>query len=388
VRTEGQPGDPRRRELDDKTLAWMREPDWKLDDARFDNLACELFSYQFAHCEPYARFCEARGVTPQSLATFREIPAVPTSAFKETRLHSFEEAATAKVFHTSGTTSTTKGALFLDTVELYEASLLPSIRRFVFPDLEPAHRATIRVLASDPAEVDDSSLSHMFGVALLELGNEASGYDSRGGRLDAGNLIERLLRADESVQQRVPIALCGTSFSFVHLLEAFEEPRFANTKINLPDGSRIMETGGFKGRSREIPRGQLYADLEARLGVPQQRIVNQYGMTELGSQFYDSQLFETQSETAPGPRRKLGPPWARVRLIDPESGADVASGETGMIVVHDLANTGSVAAIQTADLGRWVPGAPDGFDVLGRATGAEARGCSIAADESWLEAQV
>ena len=143
--------------------------------------------------------------------------------------------------------------------------------------------------------------------------------------------------------------------------------------MHLPDGARIMETGGFKGRSRSMPRTELYVRLEAGLGVPLERIVNQYGMTELGSQFYDSVLHEPA-----GPRRKLAPPWVRVRLIDPRTGQDAAPGEPGIITIHDLANTGSIAAIQTADLG--CPNGDDGFDILGREPGAEERGCSIAAD--------
>jgi acyl-coenzyme A synthetase/AMP-(fatty) acid ligase len=100
--------------------------------------------------------------------------------------------------------------------------------------------------------------------------------------------------------------------------------------------------------------------------------VNQYGMTELGSQFYDSALREPEA-----PRRKLAPPWARVRLLDPATGEDAEPGAVGMIAIVDLANTGSVLAVQTADLGRRVA---DGFEVLGRAPGAEERGCSVAAD--------
>lgn len=394
-------GDPRRRELDLKILSWMREPDWQDDEARFDAIACELFAFQFEHCLPYARFCLARGMTPDKLSHWSEIPAVPTSAFKEARLHSFEAAATKKVFRTSGTTSERKGALYLDTLSLYEASLLPTIRRFVFPELSnptqgvaPTGKMSLRILASDPGEANDSSLSHMFGVALRELDVASdSGYDSKSGVLEAGSLIKRLrCRSDDAqtAPDREPVALCGTSFAFVHLLEAFESASHGRENLALPEGSRIMETGGFKGRSREVPQTELYAALEQRLGIPQDHIVNQYGMTELGSQFYDSLLFESQTEStgvdAPGPRRKLGPPWVRVRLIDPETGALAAPDAPGMIVIHDLANTGSIAALQTADLGRLVPGAPDGFEVLGRASDAEERGCSIAADDLWQEA--
>ena len=162
----------------------------------------------------------------------------------------------------------------------------------------------------------------------------------------------------------------GTAFAFVHLIDHMNE---RGVLIGMPSASRIMETGGFKGRSREIPRTELYAELKRVLGIPAERIVNQYGMTELGSQFYDS-VIRAPSE----PRRKLGPPWARVVVVDPETGHQAATGHVGSIIVVDLANTGSVLAMRTGDLGRAVL---DGFEVIGREPGADARGCSIGADE-------
>ena len=121
-----------------------------------------------------------------------------------------------------------------------------------------------------------------------------------------------------------------------------------------------------------MPRPELYGRLEDALGVPVDRIVNQYGMTELGSQFYDSILREPDAV-----RRKLAPPWTRVRIVEPTSHRDVSAEATGTLVITDLANTGSISAIQTADLGR---SNLEGFEVLGRQAGAEERGCSIAAD--------
>ncbi|MFT5441836.1 MAG: acyl-CoA synthetase (AMP-forming)/AMP-acid ligase II [Myxococcota bacterium] len=393
------PGDPRRRELDDEILKWMRELNWQRDDTRFETLAIRLFAFQFAYCEPYSRFCEARGITPANVSSWRDIPAVPTSAFKETRLQSFHDAKTIKTFNTSGTTTSRRGALHLDTLALYEASLLPSIERFVFPDIASGQaRMPIRILAASPAFAPDSSLSHMFGMALDVRGDGNSGYDCPDGVLDAEPLIERLValdRAYASDSSAAPVALCGTSFAFVHLLDAFGDAKSTSAALSLPPGSRIMETGGFKGRSREVSRHELYSALTSQLGIAEDHIVNQYGMTELGSQFYDSQLYEAhasfqsgeEASKEVGPRRKLGPPWVRTRLLDPETGDEAKTGEPGMIVVHDLANTGSTAAIQTADLGRRVTDFDDGFDVLGRAEGADARGCSLAADEAWLEAQ-
>ena len=127
--------------------------------------------------------------------------------------------------------------------------------------------------------------------------------------------------------------IAGTAFAFVHFLDDSDA-----TGWELPSGSRLMETGGFKGRSREVPRDVLHESLARRFAIPDTNLVNQYGMTELGSQFYDSTLVYPDE-----PRRKLIPPWTRVRLVDPATADDVAPGEIGILLIQDLANTGSIA---------------------------------------------
>ncbi len=363
--------DPERAALDARVLAWMHEPAaperWPADDARFEALALELFAFQFERCAPFRRFCEGRGRTPGRVKHWREIPPVPTGAFKEMPLRSFPEERRVHVFRTSGTSTELRGQLELDTLALYEASLVPTFRVHLLPDLALAGRVQLRVLTPSAEELPDSSLSHMVAPLLPRLGTPESGFDVHAGRVDYDALLARLRG---SAERGETVALCGTAFAFVHLLDELTR---RGDRLSLPQGSRVMETGGFKGRSRVMARGELYAAIEESLGIPPTRIVNQYGMTELGSQFYDTVL------RFPGTvRRKLGPPWARVRLVDPTTGEDAAEGEAGMIVILDLANTGSVLALETADLGRRIG---DGFEVLGRAAGAEARGCSIAADE-------
>lgn len=359
--------DPARDFLDARVLAWMREPAPSADESRFAALALELFAFQFAHCPPYARFCERLGRTPAQVRDWREIPAVPTGAFKETALRSFAPEDTVHVFRTSGTSTGRRGELHLDTLTLYEASLAWSFRRHVLPDLDAlGGRIRMRILAPAPEALPDSSLSYMFGSVVARWGSEASGFDVRGGQLELAGLLAAL---EDAAREDEPVALCGTAFAFVHLLDALAE---RGARLALPAGSRVMETGGFKGRSRAASREELYAAMEERLGLPPDRVVNQYGMTELGSQFYDSVLLE------PGaPRRKLAPSWTRVRILDPLCEREVGEGERGRIEILDLANTGSVLAVRTADLGRRLPG---GFEVLEREPDAEARGCSIAAD--------
>ncbi len=355
--------------LEAAILAWMAERDAVRDEARFDALALGLFRFQYAACEPYRRYCDALGRAPGAVRHANEVPAVPTGAFKEFDLRCFPAAQTRLTFHTSGTSTERRGALHLDTLALYEASLLASLRRCFLTDL-CGRRPTMRFLALPPQSAPDSSLTHMFATLAAAEGGPESGFDLT----PDGLALPALGRALEAARRAGrPVVLGGTSFAFVHFLDATEA---SAPSWVLPPGSRVLETGGFKGRSREVPREALRAALAARFGIPERAVLNQYGMTELGSQFYDSTLVDPI-----GPRRKLAPPWTRVRCVDPETGEDVPTGEVGLVVIHDLANTGSVAAVQTADLGRLVP-APTGagFDVIGRAAGAEQRGCSVAID--------
>lgn len=370
-----------RKEIEAELLDWMTEsnrtPDIAGDEARFTRIALALFRFQHDACEPYARLCRSLGREPANVHRFEEIPAVPTGAFKEFSLRSFPEADTIKTFRTSGTGSDRQGELHLDTLELYEASLIASLRRYFIPDLL-GQAPEMRFLAPNTKESPDSSLSHMFDVLARAEGGDQSRFDLARGTLDLKSFEAAIVRARTS---NTPLVVAGTSFAFVHFLDHVSDPSNSEVAANrwtLPPRSRVMETGGFKGRSRVVPREVLRAKIAACFGLDESRIVNQYGMTELASQFYDSTLIDPE-----GPRRKLLPPWTRVRFVDPESADDVAPGGVGMIIIHDLANTGSVAAIQTADLGRAIldaSGQMIGFDVVGREEGAEARGCSIATD--------
>ena len=372
----------KRADLEEDLLRWMGDEAWAFDPTRFEHIALALFRFQFEHCKPYSMLCQSLDRTPDRVANADEVPAVPTGAFKDFDLRCFDADATIRTFRTSGTSTDRRGRLHLDRLDLYEASLLSSLRHCLLardPDHPERPRITrMRFLAPSPVQAPDSSLSYMFGALCREEGRDegpseggtGSGFDLLDDELDLASLheaIEEARRVDE------PVLVAGTAFAFVHFLD-----QAPHAGWQLPTGSRVMETGGFKGRSREIPRAALHAQIVERFDIPASHVINQYGMTELGSQFYDSTLVDPN-----GPRRKLVPAWTRVRFVDPITGRRVEDGEVGMIRIHDLANTGSVAAIQTADLGRSVlneTGRPIGFEVIGRAEDAEARGCSIATD--------
>jgi hypothetical protein len=351
---------PARRALERRVLAFIAEGvDADRDDAHFEALALDLFTLQYERGEAYRRLCDARGVSPHGIGGWREIPPVPTGAFKAARLAIFPPAEEVRVFRTSGSSSEARGELHLDTLELYRASLLRTFAAWIVVDVGPI---PFLVLAPPADETPDSSLSFMLDVVARELGSSARFYvHSNGWEPEA--LIRDLVSLDE------PVALVGTAFAFVHLIDRLAAHR---SRLALPAGSRVMETGGFKGRSRELERDALHAAIGGALGIPATHIVNQYGMCELGSQFYEPTL-----RTGVPTRTKRVPPWVRTRVVDPDTLEELSPGAAGVLVHYDLVNTGSVLAIQTSDAGVW---RDDGFEVLGRIEGAEARGCSIAAD--------
>jgi phenylacetate-coenzyme A ligase PaaK-like adenylate-forming protein len=350
-----------RAELEREVLAWIAEGvDAPPDDARFAALALALFRLQVEKGAAYRRWCAAFGRDPRAVRDWREILAVPTGAFKEARFAIFPPEAAVRTFRSSGTSGELRGELELDDLALYDASLEATFRAFICPD---AARLRFFVLAPSATDAPDSSLSYMFSRAVERMGTPDSRFLVGSSGWDPDAAIAELGAARE------PLVVAGTAFGFVHLLDRLDA---RGEKLALPAGTRVMETGGFKGRSRELTRAELHGEIEARLGVPLARIVNQYGMCELASQFYEPTL-----RTGTYGDVKQVPPWVRVRVVDPVTQKDVAAGERGVLAICDLANTGSVLALLTSDLGELAPG---GFRVFGRLRGAEARGCSLAAD--------
>jgi hypothetical protein len=341
----------------------------------FDGLARRVAGYQFEHCAPYRAYCQARGVRPYAAESWTDVPAVPAAAFKVLDLISHPPGASSAVFRTSGTTAagTTRGVHHVPDLDLYHGSLLPSFRAHLLPE---GGRMPILSLVPSTSAQPDSSLSHMMAVVTERCGAPGSGsFLGPSGALDVGGVVAA---ATDASKTGTPVLVAGTAFAFVHLIDALDE---SSTTLTLPEGSRVMETGGFKGRSRELTRSGLYQGIARVLGVTERWIVNEYGMTELLSQFYDGVAGVAAAVEAPGPRSgrvHRPPPWMRTRVVDPVSLEPVAEGQPGLLAHLDLANLGSVSAVLTEDLGVREAG---GFRLLGRAPGAEPRGCSIAMDD-------
>lgn len=352
-----------------------------LPDAAFDRLARAVFAHQLACNRPYRLFCERRGASPETVAHWTEIPAVPTDAFKAAALvcgdpAEIEAAAVdgagaraSAVFRTSGTTrgAGQRGTHYVPDLAPYDAALRAGFAAHLLPE---GGRMRVVSLVPPPGEAPDSSLSHMAGAVVGDFGTPESGwYVSPDGGIDHAGLADALRGAESA---GAPVCILGTAFALVHWMDALRD---AGARHRLPPGSRLMDTGGFKGRSREVTRDELYGAVGEMLGIPHAWCVNEYGMTEMSSQFYDG---VAGAASPPAERLHAGPPWVRTQATDPETLRPLPHGEVGVLRHFDLANLNSVLAIQTADLGVT---SPDGFRVLGRASGAEARGCSLAMDD-------
>ncbi|MFC0409755.1 LuxE/PaaK family acyltransferase [Roseomonas elaeocarpi] len=333
------------------------------DEAAFEALALAIFAFQFEHDPAYRRFARQRGRSPRTVRSWREIPAVPINAFKDLDLGCTPPGEAARTFMTSGTTRAgRRGRVFHRSLDLYDRSMRLGFEHFF---MRGAARMPMAVLFPDEAALPNSSLAHYLALAIRHYGAPGSRVFMDADGIDLPALLTALRGAEASGE---PFALLGASYSFVQLLDQLEA---GGRRFRLPPGSRIFDTGGFKGQSREVPPELFYARLTAAFGVPAELCINMYGMTELSSQFYDD-------GNARQPSVKRAMPWLRSRVVDPLTGRDAPHGTPGVLAHHDLAHLGVVSAILTEDLGVMQE---DGFVLLGRVGGAEAKGCSLALEE-------
>lgn len=322
--------------------------------ASFEDAALQVFSFQFRNNLPYQRYCRARGLDAAEIPSWREIPALPTDAFKvlSLRISTFPPESVVMRFLTSGTTREVRGVHEFDDLTLYETS----IRRGWQHSGQPA--VTDPWFFSQlPTAAPTSSLTHMFGVLAAEVPGPAAGrfLIDEAGVIDATPL--RL-----AAKSGAPLQVFGTAIALLRFSES-------ERACPLPEGSIVFETGGYKGLVDAPEPAAFQARLAEHFGVPPAGILNEYGMTELVSQFYRR---GDESD-------HRGPPWTRVRVVDPETGATAAEGRPGYLEILDLANLGSVCAIRTQDLA--IARGERSFTLLGRDPGASPRGCSRAADE-------
>lgn len=322
-----------------------------------DRLLQDLATYQGDVVAPYRRLA---GAGHQSL--FDEWPpALPTEVFRHVRVAAHPPAEDVRVFRTSGTTTGARGEHPFRDLALYDLAARTAARTLLFADA-PSEGMRLVILAPHEGEAPDSSLSYMLARFTEWFASSARFVWP----LDADALVAALSEAEASGE---PTAVLGTSFAFVHAEDSLER------SFTLPAGSLLMQTGGFKGRSREVAPDELRAALTARYGLPEHRVIGEYGMTELSSQLYETTIVDPG-----GARLYCPPPWVRVTAVDPERLEPLPEGTRGLLRIDDAANLDSVACLQTADSATVHPGGL--VELHGRHPGALPRGCSLAIEEA------
>ncbi len=333
------------------------------DQRAFDALALELAAHQVDHVPAYGRLVQARGGLGRATGA-RDLPALPSDAFRFARIAAHPAELDVQVFRTSGTTrgGELAGAHPLRTVETYEAAARAWAQRWL---LRPRLRRGISLVPS-AADAPSSSLAFMVGSFLGELPGASTFVAAADGAPD----VDRFAGAAREARERAePALVLATSFALVLLLD-----HAGGADLELPEGSVVMVTGGFKGRSREVAAPELYAAVARAFGLPVEDVIGEYGMTELSSQ-----LYEDPRSGPPGARVYRAPPWVSVAAADPDTLAPLAPGAEGVARFVDLANVDSVCALQTLD---WIRVEPDGgVRLFGRAPGAPPRGCSLALED-------
>lgn len=311
----------------------------------FERSALHVFRHQYSNNLTYQRFCNLLGIAKTSVKCIDDIPYLPIQFFKQEKIVS-TKASIHKVFTSSGTTGNVTSKHHVSDLTVYERSFRKGFQHF-YGDI-----TDYIVLALLPSylERDGSSLVYMAEKLINDSNHPQSGFYLH----DTKKLVETLRQL---IAEDKKILLLGVSFALLDLVENYD--------VLLNEASIIMETGGMKGRRKEMIREELHKVLKNGFGVSQ--IHSEYGMTELLSQAYSKKdgLFYC-------------PPWMKISIRNPEDAlTQLEVNKTGGINVIDLANINSCSFIATQDLGKTYP---DGsFEIIGRFDHSDIRGCNLMA---------
>lgn len=307
---------------------------------QFDSTCMSVFRYQYQYNPIYRKWCDLMGSTPATVQTPAQILPLPVSFFKQETI--ITGARATHYFESSGTTQTQNSRHWVHDLDIYRQSFNKAFELFYGPVTDWC------ILALLPAylERQHSSLVMMADELIQQSGHPQSGFYL----YDHGRLNDTLALLEKSGQQTL---LLGVTFALLDFAENF--PQQLKHTI-------VMETGGMKGRRKEMTRAEVHAILTSKLGVP--TVHSEYGMTELLSQAYSKGegVFEC-------------PSWMKVMVRDEEDPLGMRTTGRGVIQVIDLANLYSCSFIATEDLGQVYS---DGsFEVWGRLDNSDIRGCSL-----------
>ena len=311
-------------------------------DADFERIALEVFHYQLKNCSIYRDYVHL--LNRQNAKSLEEIPFLPIEFFKTNEIYCGQKSGNDILFLSSGTGNSTRSKHIVRDIKLYESSFRASYLKF----FGAISDHVILALLPNYQEQGNSSLVYMVDTLISDSGNNLSGF-----LLNEPEEIE--IRYKKACASGKKVVIFGVSYALLDLAEK---------NINLSEAI-IIETGGMKGRRKEISKKSLHLELMKGLNVP--FVSSEYGMTELLSQAYS---FEDGIFSCP--------PWMKVLFREVHDPLTLIEGNgKGAINVIDLANIHSCSFIATQDLGRNVPG---GFILEGRMEQSDLRGCNLMVD--------
>lgn len=310
--------------------------------AEFHETALKIFRHQFEYNSVYQSFCKHLKKNPQNIATIEDIPFLPISFFKSHRVVSTSEKSKA-IFTSSGTTGAQTSKHYVSDLSLYQESFSKGFKHF-YGAIEDY---CVLALLPSYLERKGSSLIYMVQDFIDRSNHSQSGFYLN----ETNKLIDTLLELEAN---RTKTMLIGVSFALLDLVESH------SLKL---EHAIVMETGGMKGRRKELVRSELHHYLKKGFGVSE--VHSEYGMTELLSQAYSS-----------GNGKFRCPNWMKVLIRDTEDPLTIQNhNKTGGINIIDLANSNSCSFIATQDLGKTFE---DGtFEILGRFDDSDIRGCNL-----------
>ena len=311
-------------------------------EIEFNEIALKIFKHQFENNKVYRSFCDLLYKHPSAVNKIEDIPFLPIQFFKSHKVISSSEEIQV-TFTSSGTTGQQTSKHLVTDLSIYQESFTKSFEHFYGKNED----YVVLALLPSYLEREGSSLIYMVDSMIKSSKSSESGF-----YLSNLAVLKKTLQSLELQKQKT--LLIGVSFALLDFVEHY------NMQLS---GTVVMETGGMKGRRKELIRSELHNKLKAGFGVD--NIHSEYGMTELLSQAYSKGdgIFET-------------PPWMKVLTRDPEDALSIQKqGKTGGINIIDLANLNSCSFIATQDLGKVY--ANGGFEVLGRFDESDIRGCNL-----------
>ena len=308
----------------------------------FNHLALKIFNYQFSNCKVYRSYCDLIKINPSDVKNYKQIPFLPISLFKTTKVKSFK-GKSEKKFFSSSTSNDIPSKHYVKSLDLYSKSFMTCFNKFYGKE----SNYVILALLPSYLERKNSSLIYMVETLIKKSNKKDSGFYL----YNYTKLIKTLKKLESTNQKTI---LIGVSFALIDLIK-YKKIKLKNTIV--------METGGMKGRQKEISRKELHKLICNGFGI--EEVHSEYGMTELLSQAYSTGngIFKT-------------PPWMKIliRSID-DPLESIGYEKAGGINIIDLANIDSCSFIATDDLGKKLK--KGGFEILGRFDNSDLRGCNL-----------